>query len=249
MKPRSSSWLFLAIAAFVPLRLLAYSFVPSELEWAAWPGYCKARYVTTNIGGESQWVTSYPRAEVELWRSSLGEETFEDVHHYCAGIIWFNRSKFEPDKERRTRMLKEALGEARYTYLRIPSDSGVSSAVAITLASVEDALGEHDSALSYLEKAIESLPDDSGPYTALALHYRNLKQLDLAKKTLLRGDEALKGESAEIHYNLGLVEIELGDLEAATSQAKRAYDLGHPLPGLKNKLIALGAWPETHAGR
>jgi len=32
----------------------AYSFEPTDLEWASWPEYCKARYVTTNIGGGSK---------------------------------------------------------------------------------------------------------------------------------------------------------------------------------------------------
>jgi Tfp pilus assembly protein PilF len=51
---------------------------------------------------------------------------------------------------------------------------------------------------------------------------------------------ALAPGSAEAHYNLGLLEVELGDLDSAVVHAARAYELGFPLPGLRRKLAAAG---------
>ena len=51
---------------------------------------------------------------------------------------------------------------------------------------------------------------------------------------------AIAPESAEIHYNYGLALVEIGDLEMAKQHARKAYSLGYPLPGLKNKLARVG---------
>ncbi|HEX8601940.1 MAG TPA: ABC transporter permease, partial [Pseudoduganella sp.] len=46
-------------------------------------------------------------------------------------------------------------------------------------------------------------------------------------------------------YNLGLVYLRRKNFEKARDAAKLAYELGIPLPGLKNKLAAAGQWKES----
>ena len=67
------------------------------------------------------------------------------------------------------------------------------------------------------------------------LYYYRLGRLAEARKFL---GVAVKMDSsnAEIHYNLGLVLFEMGDYGEAREHARRAYALGYPLPGLRNKL-------------
>ena len=48
--------------------------------------------------------------------------------------------------------------------------------------------------------------------------------------------------SAELHYNLGLLYVDVRDYEAARREAKRAYELGYPLNGLRAKLERIGEW-------
>lgn len=55
--------------------------------------------------------------------------------------------------------------------------------------------------------------------------------------------DTANGESAENHYHLGMLNLESADLNAGVAHATRAYDLGYPLPGLREKLLALGRWP------
>jgi tetratricopeptide (TPR) repeat protein len=54
-------------------------------------------------------------------------------------------------------------------------------------------------------------------------------------------------ESAEdspvTHYNAGLIYMELGELDKAAAQAKRALDLGYPRQELRAELQRRGAWP------
>jgi tetratricopeptide (TPR) repeat protein len=57
-------------------------------------------------------------------------------------------------------------------------------------------------------------------------------------------DEAVKlqPENANINYNLGLVYLKKKDYEQSIVYAKKAYELGFPLPGLRNKLMKTGKW-------
>ncbi|MBY0469130.1 MAG: tetratricopeptide repeat protein [Burkholderiaceae bacterium] len=54
-------------------------------------------------------------------------------------------------------------------------------------------------------------------------------------------------ESAEdspvTHYNAGLIYMELGELDKAAAQAKRALELGYPRQELRTELQRRGAWP------
>lgn len=52
----------------------------------------------------------------------------------------------------------------------------------------------------------------------------------------------LNPRNADAYYNLGLALVTRQDYEKAVIAAKKAYALGHPLPGLRNKLQAANAW-------
>ncbi|MGZ8254660.1 MAG: ABC transporter permease, partial [Burkholderiaceae bacterium] len=58
----------------------------------------------------------------------------------------------------------------------------------------------------------------------------------------LEAAEMHAGESATVHYNLGLLYLDLKDYDRSVQHARKAYDLGAPLQGLKNKLAQAGKW-------
>ena len=49
-------------------------------------------------------------------------------------------------------------------------------------------------------------------------------------------------DSPEVHYNLGLFYYDLGNMGLAVKHGRKAYEIGYPLPGLKDKLIKKGVW-------
>lgn len=51
-------------------------------------------------------------------------------------------------------------------------------------------------------------------------------------------------DTGNVHYNLGLVLLDLKDYDGALAHARKAYDLGFQLPGLRNKLREAGRWSE-----
>ena len=96
----------------------------------------------------------------------------------------------------------------------------------------------------YFDRAIRFQPDDAqvrmlyGLYLQRKGKYREaLLQLDAAQK--------LAADNANIHYNLGLVYLDLGEFEKSLDHAHRAYALGFPLPGLRDRLKRAGKWRES----
>jgi tetratricopeptide (TPR) repeat protein len=225
----------------------AYEFVPTEIEWAGWPEYCRARYVTTNVGEVTHWRREYPAAMISLQEGALGSDTFIHVHHYCAGIAYLQRAKFTSDPSQLPFLLQSAQTEAGYTFERIPTTSPLYSTIAVTLSQIMKMRKQNEKADEYLDRALAAQPHDALAYVGKALLQRDMKKLEAARDTLLRGDEAVEGRSVEIHYNLGLILLELGELDRAYEYASKAYAAGYPLPGLKERLKKAGAWKEPQA--
>jgi tetratricopeptide (TPR) repeat protein len=91
----------------------------------------------------------------------------------------------------------------------------------------------------WFERAMRFKPDDGVVRVVYGIFlYRQGKlqpALEMYKQAL-----ELAPESAEAHYNIGLLYLDLGQLDLATSHASRAYELGFPLPGLRRKLASVG---------
>jgi tetratricopeptide (TPR) repeat protein len=223
----------------------AYHFSPTETEWASWPGYCKARYVTTGIGGRSQYVAQVPRSEIDLWKMRIGDEAFLHVHHYCASMASRARALAEPNKKQRQEYLHYALENAMYSFIRTPTTSPVFINQTTNLALIENMMGHPDNAVTYARKGVEAQPQSADAYVALAYVYSQMNKKTDARDTLVQGNTAVDGKSSEIHYNLGLIELELGNTESAMAHAKEAYALGHPLPGLRRKLMQAKVWVDA----
>jgi tetratricopeptide (TPR) repeat protein len=99
----------------------------------------------------------------------------------------------------------------------------------------------------YFDRAIRFAKDDSvvrlvyGTYLARAgKRAEAVQQLELA--------DSLDPNNANVHYNLGLLYLEMKDYPKARENARRAYALGFTLPGLKKKLEEAGQWEESAGG-
>jgi len=237
-KIRRRTLVFVAIILHVPVAH-AFTFTPTDIEWQTWPSYCKARYATSAIGKKSKFallVSPEQNSELAQWY----DEGIRGLHHYCAGSIWLARARMERDPQQKWYMLRNAMGETMYSYIRSNERSLKFALMATQLASVYYEQGEYDPALQVLLSALADNPDNDILYSATAVMQRKLGHTKEAKDTLLLGFEAMDGKSAEICYNLGLLLLELGEIDDAEKYAKLAYEQDFPLPGLRNKLKELG---------
>lgn len=92
-------------------------------------------------------------------------------------------------------------------------------------------------------RAMDFAPGDGMVPLIYGLHLIETGDSDKAR-AMLEEAARIGPESAELHYNLGLGYLKLGDTESAAKHADRAYAMGYPLPGLRNKLIAAGIWKD-----
>jgi len=74
------------------------------------------------------------------------------------------------------------------------------------------------------------------------LHKAGEQEPALAEYLLARD---LGLETAEVHYNLGLLYVDLKQYEAARREAHKAYAMDYPLLGLRIRLERLGEWSEN----
>ena len=103
--------------------------------------------------------------------------------------------------------------------------------------------GARYSVSCFFERAIGFAPHD---VTARMVYgnYLLAAGQDAAALEQLDAASSLAPEQATIQYNLGLMYVKKKEYEKASAHAQKAYALGFPLPGLKNKLKAAGKWRE-----
>lgn len=93
----------------------------------------------------------------------------------------------------------------------------------------------------YYKRAIAFVPDD-GVVRLLYGLYLNRRGKTKEALEQLRLAEEYSPDDTNVQYNLGLAYFQVKDYEQAREYAKRAYDRGFPLPGLKQMLIKAGKW-------
>lgn len=93
----------------------------------------------------------------------------------------------------------------------------------------------------WFERAITFRPKDATVRLVYGTALSRENNQAAALEQFRRGLE-LAPDNANLHYNIGLTYFELKDYDDALVHAKRAYELGFPLPGLRNKLQAAKRW-------
>ena len=93
------------------------------------------------------------------------------------------------------------------------------------------------------KRAIDFAPADG---TVRLLYGIYLVDTNRKNEAISLFDQAaeLAPDTADINYNLGLMYLRVGESQKADFHASRAYEQGHPLPGLRKKMISAGIWSE-----
>lgn len=94
----------------------------------------------------------------------------------------------------------------------------------------------------YFDRAFRYRPKDPNLRLLFGMYYHMNDDVESAITQYQRAEEMDPG-SSEIQYNLGLAHFDAKDYDAALTHARKAYQLGYPLPGLRNKLRSVGRWP------
>ena len=103
--------------------------------------------------------------------------------------------------------------------------------------------GSRYSVECYFDRAIRFKPDDGMVRMVYGIFLSQSGNLNEAIVQLVEAVR-LQPENANVNYNLGLLYMKKKDYEKAIIYAKKAYQLGYPLPGLRNMLVQAGKWNE-----
>lgn len=87
----------------------------------------------------------------------------------------------------------------------------------------------------YFQRAIAFTPDDWVVHFIYGIYLHKAHRLEEAQRAYDVA-EVHGATGADYFYNRGLLEVDLGHLDKAEGYAKKAYALGHPLTGLRDKL-------------
>lgn len=136
-------------------------------------------------------------------------------------------------------------GDLNYTLITFPNHHRALASM-VNLALRDKTSKPRDASYSidcYFDRALRFKPTDGSVRMIYGNYLLKLGQQDKAIEQL---NEAvrLQPENPNINYNLGLLYFQKKDYEQAKTYAKKAYELGFPLPGLKNKLMEAGKWED-----
>ena len=96
----------------------------------------------------------------------------------------------------------------------------------------------------FFNRAIRWSPDDGIVWMLYANYLTEFKRYDDALEQY-QVALMLQPENANFNYNIGLLYLKRKNYEQSVVYAKKAYGLGFPLSGLRNKLKIAGKWDGT----
>jgi tetratricopeptide (TPR) repeat protein len=224
---------------FLPWLASGYEFKPTEAEWATWPPYCKARYATTRIGKGGGYGGKISQSEIQQWQQLTGAGWLY-LHHHCAGLAYLQRAKVEANASDRRFLLNRSVNEYRLALENTPISDPFAAEIMVQLGLTYREARDFPAAYDLFDKAIATHPEKAESYVAKAMTLRDEKRVDAALETLAAGDAATSGKSAEIQHFIATLLMQQRRFEEARGYARRAYELGYPLPGLKDSLARAG---------
>lgn len=231
-----SIFVFLCLTAGWYENALAFKKVePTPFEYDTWPTYCQAHAADTIPDGRKRPV--FGKEDVLILKG-IG------IWHYCNGLINLNRAEVQADKrtqffifnDEAWRDLVWSWNKRSFMFDKLGRSHPLVIKMMVDIARGHRLRGEKEKAKKLLMTAIASDPRYPSAYSVMGIMYFDDKDYEKAVEVLNRGDEATKGESAEINYFLGLAYLNLGDIASAKKHEKIARSLGYPLSGLANKI-------------
>lgn len=91
----------------------------------------------------------------------------------------------------------------------------------------------------YLQRAQRFAPNDGALHVLSGIYLHRIGKLEQAEAAYRQGVEMLPN-SAEANYNLGLLLTDMNKHAEAIPFARKAYQLGYPLPALKRRILGAG---------
>jgi tetratricopeptide (TPR) repeat protein len=165
-----------------------------------------------------------------------------------AGLAVVEQFHFTPSVEALIRGASGPLGgDIGYTLEHFPNHPRALAAMAKLALRDKNRRphGAHYTVDCYFDRALRFRPNDARVRSLFGSYLLALGQTDSALEQLEKA-ATLEPENPTSHYNLGLLYVKKKDYDKARASAAKAYGMGFPLQGLKNKLVEAGQWRESN---
>ena len=232
---------FLCLLVFGSINV-SFALEPTEAEWQTWPPFCKAGFLASQWGKDSATFRGrMPAEQVASYRrnhdSTVG---IPGVHHFCMGMVDTNRARTMPKQSNsRRETLDRAVSGIYYSFKDMTTAAPRYSLVTAHYGTALYLSGKRQQAFDAWQQGIEAKPASRESYLAMAEALLWEKKAQEALDVLLRYDQAKETDAADAEAFISHAYIELGLFDKAREHADKAYQLGYPLPGLRNKLERL----------
>lgn len=224
-------------ALMLPTFAFGFNFTPTQTEFNLWDARCKLAYSATGSARKSGLYPNQSKADSS--QALAFAESAGGAWHYCAGIVYLKRASTASGNAREAN-LKYALNEIQFTARNIKTDNSWYPEIQIDLAKVYFESGDKKAGFATLRALLKTHKQSSLSYTALAYYLKKDGDVKAALNVLKQAPAHVLAESAELNYFLGWYSLDVGQTDDAVQYATRAYQLGYPVQGLRNKLQALG---------
>lgn len=133
---------------------------------------------------------------------------------------------------------RNVIADIDWTLVRYPNHQGALSLL-IKYALAGGRNYDFQSPECYFKWALDFAPDDGNVLMARAYYNWRTNKIDAAIGDYQEAIKLMPG-SATANYNLGLIYFEQKQFQEAAKYAAVAYQLGYPLPALRDKLAGAG---------
>lgn len=222
------------LAIFFSPASFAFSVIFTETEFKMLSENCKKFYSVTQVGRNLSYTLKYSLTD---FRAAFDDaEKAGGAWHYCAGLVFMSRAGLEASQAKKMATYKRALDEISFSARKVHEDHRVYGEIHLNQAKAAFLLGDAAASKTMLEQLIQKLPTYVPAKIELSRQLAKTKQLQPAIDLLLSVDPAQRDKSADLNYALGVYYFRLKKHDDALIYARKAYQLGYPLPWLKQQL-------------
>lgn len=215
---------------------------PTDVEWNAWPEYCKAAYLNGSYSEGSRFRGRMPAGQVDqILANYMQTVGIQGGQHFCIGMVFVDRARRAGVKTPEAKNnLASAIDEFKYSYPNTKEDAPRYSLYASYYGTALFLSGKRQQAFEMWDKGIRLQPASRESYLAMAKALLDEKKPKEALDVLLRYDHTKEYESPDAEYFLGFTYFQLGMHDEAKEHADKAYRLGYPSLWLQNQLKNVG---------
>lgn len=206
----------------------------SAMEWAYLSPLCKSQLMLSVYSSMVPPELRLSRdTALEYARQSAG---MPGAHHFCAGLIQLNRAK------RGAGSYAAAISEMEYTQNQMETTEPLFSYVHSHLGTAYYRSGKRGAAMRLWALGMRVQPTHRECYLAMAEALLSEHKPQEALDVLLKFDEVKEAEYADVEHFIAQTYFDLKKYDEAKAHVEKAYALGYPVFGLREKLKRIGKY-------